>query len=117
MPLELPGQPLHEGPRGVVAAPVGGPPLAEYVSVDLQCESEGKIETSKTNASKEARFTQPIASLKRLISFYYLHGSLRRVCQSFQATFFGGRRQSSRRGCRNARWHCSRPAIVKNGDG
>ena len=92
-------------------------PNPEYVSVDLQCESEGKIETSKANASKEARFTQPIASLKRLISFYYLHGSLRRVCQSFQATFFGGRRQSSRRGCRNARWHCSRPAIVKNGDG
>ena len=36
MSLELSGQPLHVRSRGVVAAPVGGPPLAEYVRVDLQ---------------------------------------------------------------------------------
>ena len=39
LPLELPGQPLHERPRGVVPAPVGRPPLAEYVRVHLQVEN------------------------------------------------------------------------------
>ena len=38
--LELPSQPLHEGSRGVVAAPVGGPPLAEYVRVDLKVDEK-----------------------------------------------------------------------------